>query len=67
MYVGNLDKPPAKGYNPGGIRRRDQLAEFPHVGNALYKNNGDDTFTNVALEAGVDDFSDSDGGVGWSD
>ena len=33
----------------------------------LYRNNGDDTFTDVALEVGVDDFSDSDGGVGWSD
>jgi hypothetical protein len=33
----------------------------------LYRNNGDDTFTDVALEAGVDDFTDSDGGVGWSD
>ena len=47
--------------------RRDELAEFPHAGNVLYRNNGDDTFTDVALEVGVDDFSGSDGGVGWSD
>ena len=67
LYVGNLDKPPAKGYSPGGSMRRKELAEFPHAGNLLYRNNGDDTFTDVVFEAGVDDHSDSDGGVGWSD
>jgi hypothetical protein len=67
LYVGNVDKPPSKGYSPGGDMRREVVANFPFAGNLLYRNNGDDTFTNVALEAGVDDHSDTDGGVGWSD
>jgi len=39
----------------------------PNLGNFLYRNNGDGTFTNVGAEARVNDTRDSNGGVAWAD
>lgn len=39
----------------------------PNLGNFLYRNNGDGTFTNVGAEARVNDIRDSNGGVAWAD